>query len=46
MQQMEIDTLSVIDNDRLHLGSHFLHIPATLLATMWTEFHSDCEGQV
>ena len=24
---------------RLHLGSHSLHIPATLSATMWAEFH-------
>ena len=33
-------------NKRLHLGSQTLHIPATLWATMWPEFHSHCEGQV
>ena len=33
-------------NKHLHLGSHSLHIPATLLATMWQKFCSHCELQV
>ena len=33
-------------NKRLHLGSHSLHIPSTLSATMWAEFCSHCKGQV
>ena len=34
------------DSKHLHLGSHSLHISATLSATMRAEFRSHCEGQV